>query len=74
MREVARARGKTVSQIALNWNLSKGFLVLAGTRTPEQARENIGASDFLLSDSEVEEIDRAVKTTKQFIKNPQECD
>jgi pyridoxine 4-dehydrogenase len=33
LREVAKARGKSVAQVVLNWNLSKGFLTLVGMRT-----------------------------------------
>lgn len=36
MRDIAQQRQKTVAQVALNWNLSKGFLVLVGARTPQQ--------------------------------------
>jgi pyridoxine 4-dehydrogenase len=74
MRAIAQERGKTVAQVALNWNLCKGFLVLVGTRTVEQARDSIGACSFRLSDSEILEIERAAKKAKKFIKNPQECE
>jgi pyridoxine 4-dehydrogenase len=36
LRDIARVRRKTVSQVALNWNLQKGLLVLVGVRTVEQ--------------------------------------
>ena len=42
LRSIAKYRHKTVSQIALNWIIQKGFLVLVGARTIEQAKENIG--------------------------------
>ena len=74
LREIAKNRGKTVAQIAINWSLCKGFLVIVGTRTPQQARENIGAADFVLSPAEIDEIDRTSKKVKKFVKNPQECD
>ena len=43
LRSIALARKKTVSQIALNWNLQKGFLVLVGIRSVPQAMENLGS-------------------------------
>lgn len=73
MRAIAKERGKTVAQVALNWNLCKGFLVLVGTRTVEQAKDNLGASTFRLSDAEIDEIEIAANKAKRFIKNPQEC-
>ena len=74
MRQIAKDRKKTVAQVALNWNLCKGFLVLVGTRTVEQAKDSIGAASFRLSDAEIEEMNRAAKNAKQFVKNPQEGD
>ena len=47
LRSIAQARKKTVSQIALNWNLQKGFLVLVGIRSVPQAIENLGNSSSL---------------------------
>jgi pyridoxine 4-dehydrogenase len=38
LREIAKQRRKTVPQVALNWNLQKGFLVLVGMRNVEQVR------------------------------------
>jgi len=59
LRVVASTRGKTVAQVALNWNLQKGFLLLVGVRSVEQAKENLGALGWALSGAEVDEIDRA---------------
>ena len=59
LRVIAKSRGKTVAQVALNWNLQKGFLLLVGVRSVEQAKENLGALGWSLSGAEVDEIDRA---------------
>jgi diketogulonate reductase-like aldo/keto reductase len=36
LRAIATARKKTVAQVALNWNMQKGFLVLVGVRDVQQ--------------------------------------
>ena len=70
LRSVARFRKKTVSQVALNWNLQKGFLVLVGVRSVAQAKDNLGAVGWALSPAEVEALDRAAaKVPKQLIQN-----
>lgn len=75
LRDIARSRRKTVSQVALNWNLQKGFLVLVGFRTVNQIKENLGAVGWALSRAEMEEIDKAAKKIKKtLIQNPNQCD
>ena len=39
LREIALLRGKSVTQVVLNWVLAKGFLVLVGARNVTQANE-----------------------------------
>ena len=70
LRIIAKERGKTTAQVALNWNLAKGLLVLVGMRSEEQARENLGAVGWRLSACEVEALDRAAsKVPKQLVQN-----
>lgn len=71
LRDIARQRKKTVAQVVLNWNMQKGFLVLAGVRTVAQARENLGALGWSLSPGEVTEIERAARRVPggQLIQN-----
>lgn len=60
-----------MTQVALNWNLQKGFLVLVGIRTVEQAKDIMGASNWALSAAEVEALDTAAnKVPKSLIQNP----
>lgn len=70
LRSLARERKKSVSQIALNYCLSKGFLVLVGMNTVEQARDNLGAVGWNLKAPEIDALEIAVKKCKkQFIQN-----
>ena len=64
LRTVADSRGKTVSQVALNWILCKGALPIPGARSPEQARQNAGAMGWRLTASEVAALDAAAPSRR----------
>jgi diketogulonate reductase-like aldo/keto reductase len=57
---IARARGKTVAQVALNWLLSRDERVIAipGATRAEHLRENIGANGWALADEERAALER----------------
>ncbi len=59
--EISKARGKTPSQVALNWLLWKPGLTapIIGARTIEQLNENLGCLGWELSVEEKEVLDRA---------------
>lgn len=71
LREVSRARGKSVSQVAINWVMCQGAVVIVGIRTPEQAADNLGALGWRLSKAEqdalTEEARRVPKKATQNI-------
>jgi len=62
---VAATRGKTMSQVAINWTMSKGAIPIVGIKNVQQAKDNLGAMGWALSASEVEEIDIAAKKCKK---------
>jgi pyridoxine 4-dehydrogenase len=59
LREIARSRNKTRSQVALNWCICKGTIPIPGAKSVEQAKENIGTLGWKLDSSEIAELDRA---------------
>lgn len=70
LREIALLRHKTHSQVAINWCISKDTLPIPGAKTVIQARENIGALGWTLSDGEVSELDRvAASLEKKMVQN-----
>lgn len=70
LREISDARGKTVSQVSLNWCICKGTVPVVGVKDLAQARENLGALGWRLSSDEVEAMDRAAaKVKKQSVQN-----
>jgi pyridoxine 4-dehydrogenase len=59
LRDVAKCRNKTMSQVAINYCISKGTVPIAGARTLQQAQNNLGALNWRLSDSEILELENA---------------
>jgi aryl-alcohol dehydrogenase-like predicted oxidoreductase len=60
LEEIARARGATPSQVALNWLANfhgETVVVIPGATSVAQAEENAGAMNFLLSDAEMKKLD-----------------
>lgn len=75
LRDIASKRGKSVSQVVLNWNLQKGFLLLVGVRSVQQAQENLGAVGWSLSAGEIDVIDKAARCIKgQLVQNSFQTD
>jgi len=61
---VAKERGKTLAQVALNWILRKPTVanIVVGARNEEQLKANLGALDWKLTDEEVGLLDKASET------------
>ena len=57
LKEIAQAKQRTVAQVALRWNLQKGFLPLPKSLTPKRIKENSQLFDFELSQADIEKID-----------------
>ena len=56
---IARARQRSVAQVALNWLLCKDERIIAipGATRTEHLRENVGAADWTLSDDELSALE-----------------
>ena len=55
---VAQARGKSISQVAIQWTLANPQInsIIIGPRTLEQLEDNLGAAGWRLSPEEVERL------------------
>jgi aryl-alcohol dehydrogenase-like predicted oxidoreductase len=53
--------GKTPSQVALNWLISKGTVPIPGAKNAAQAEQNAGALGWRLTGEEVTALDRVAK-------------
>jgi aryl-alcohol dehydrogenase-like predicted oxidoreductase len=54
--DIARARGTSMSAIALNYKIIKGAMLTVGVRNPERAQQNVAALGWRISDEEVRRI------------------
>lgn len=60
LREIGAAHGgKTPAQVAINWVICKGAVPIPGVKNERQARQNIGALGWRLSEEEVQVLDEA---------------
>ncbi|KAL3570505.1 hypothetical protein D5086_027754 [Populus alba] len=59
--EIAQRRGKTLSQVAINWCICKGAIPIPGIKTVKQAEENLGALGWRLSSDELLQLEYAAK-------------
>ena len=58
---LARETGRTISQVALNWVLSRPTIstVVVGARNEAQLKENLGAVEFKLAPEQIKRLDEA---------------
>ncbi|MDX2100696.1 MAG: aldo/keto reductase [Leptolyngbyaceae cyanobacterium bins.59] len=70
LQTIATSRGKTLSQVALNWCICKGTIPIPGAKTIEQAQENLGALGWSLEAGEIAALDQAAAgTDKKMVQN-----
>lgn len=62
---IALEKGKTQSQVAINWALCKGTVPIPGARNLKQAQENLGAVGWRLDSGMVEALDQAALSVKK---------
>jgi 2,5-diketo-D-gluconate reductase B len=68
--EIARAKGKTIAQVALRWLIQKGIVApIPRSSSPARLAENLAVFDFSLSEVEMKRID-ALKRPDGRIANP----
>jgi pyridoxine 4-dehydrogenase len=57
MSDIAERRSKTISQVALNYIISKGAIPIPGCRSVSQLEDNLGAMGWRLSDTEIKRLE-----------------
>jgi diketogulonate reductase-like aldo/keto reductase len=68
--EIARAKGKTIAQVALRWLIQKEIVApIPRSSNPTRIAENLAVFDFSLSDDEIARIS-ALKRPNGRIANP----
>lgn len=67
---VALENNKTMSQVAINWTISKGGVPIPGCKNLSQAKENLGSVGWSLSPDAVTELDYVASSiSKPMIQN-----
>ena len=54
--EIAKAHGKSISQIILRWHVQLGVLPIPKSSDPARQKENLEVFDFVLSKEEMQKI------------------
>lgn len=68
LREIAKAHGASVAQVALAWLLAKPFVasIIVGASKVSQLEDNLGALKVRLTDAEVQELDKRTAPPVQY--------
>jgi diketogulonate reductase-like aldo/keto reductase len=61
--------GRTPSQVALNWIMSKGVVPIPGAKNRRQAEENAGARGWALEDEDVATLDGLALAGRRSLQN-----
>ncbi|EYU45303.1 hypothetical protein ABFS82_06G016700 [Erythranthe guttata] len=70
LKETAQRRRKTVSQVAINWCISKGTIPIPGVKSMKQAEENLGALGWQLSSDELLQLEyAAAESPRKMVQN-----
>jgi pyridoxine 4-dehydrogenase len=70
LQEISTSRNKTISQVSINWCISKDTIPIPGAKSVEQAQENIGALGWQLDSGEIAELDKAAAgVEKKMVQN-----
>lgn len=63
LKGIAVRRGKTMSQVAINWCICNGTIPIPGVKTVEQAEDNLGALGWRLRLDEISELEYAARNS-----------
>jgi diketogulonate reductase-like aldo/keto reductase len=67
--EIARAKGRSVAQVALRWSIQQGVAPIPRSSNRQRIAENLAVFDFTLDDDEMRRI-AALKRRDGRIANP----
>ncbi|KAL0734611.1 hypothetical protein Bca4012_010821 [Brassica carinata] len=61
LREIARKRGKTMPQVAINWCICKGTVPIPGIKSVRHVEDNLGAMGWRLTNDEQLQLEYAAQ-------------
>jgi diketogulonate reductase-like aldo/keto reductase len=65
--EVAKAHGKSISQVTLRWLLQQGIVIIPRTSKVERAKENFEVFDFTLTPDEMKRLSGLAKPNGRIV-------
>ncbi|KAL0317940.1 UNVERIFIED_CONTAM: Pyridoxal reductase, chloroplastic [Sesamum angustifolium] len=70
LKEIAQRRRKTISQVAINWCISKGTIPIPGVKSIKQTEENLGALGWQLTSDELLQLEyAALESPRKMVQN-----
>ncbi|KAL0886647.1 hypothetical protein Bca101_010630 [Brassica carinata] len=70
LREIARKRGKTMPQVAINWCICKGTVPIPGIKSVRHVEDNLGAMGWRLTNDEQLQLEYAAQESpRSMIQN-----
>jgi pyridoxine 4-dehydrogenase len=66
METIAKERNKTIAQVALNYIICKGAIPIPGSRSIDQVKDNIGAMDWRLTETEINMLEAEADALDHF--------
>lgn len=70
LKSIADRKGKTMSQVAINWCICKGAIPIPGVKTVRHVEDNLGALGWRLSADEISELEAAaMECPKKMVQN-----
>ncbi|MCP4652486.1 MAG: aldo/keto reductase [Candidatus Omnitrophica bacterium] len=68
LKNIASSYGKTLTQLAINWNFNQEGITLAivGTRSVTQLKDNLGSTDWQISPDDMEKIKELLEWRKEM--------
>ncbi|MGN0266838.1 MAG: aldo/keto reductase [Lachnospiraceae bacterium] len=68
--KLAEKYGKSNAQIILRWHIQAGNVVIPGSKNPDHIRANFDLFDFVLDDTEMDEIAALDKNVRYYTSTP----
>ncbi|KAM0914064.1 hypothetical protein ACQ4PT_011764 [Festuca glaucescens] len=70
LKSIADRKGKTMSQVAINWCICKGAIPIPSVKTVRHVEDNLGALGWRLSADEISELEAAaMESPKKMVQN-----
>ena len=74
IRQIAEETGRSGAQVVLRWHIQNGLMIIPKASSQEHQKDNLGALDFTLTDTQMAKIETLDSATGRIGPNPAEFD